>query len=93
MQNDIGDAKQEVDLNPCTPNDVEICFKGVHEIYTVDEDGQEVESKEVYGDESYPSYYYCLNCQESFNIERDDFGRIWYDKEDTWKQVKEHFNG
>lgn len=73
--------------------DIELCEKGVHSIWTVDEQGSAMEHLEDYSMEAYYAYYNCTACGETFDTERDDFGRIYYDMDDTWQQVKEHFDG
>lgn len=71
---------------PCSLNDVEICYKGIHEIYTINEDGHEEHLKETYGDESYPAYYYCNGCQQDWVI------NVMQSQEQAWELVKEHLN-
>ena len=93
MKDGVGDAKLEVDKNPCTLSDIELCEKGVHQIWSVDRNGDPDYLKETYSMESHYAYYYCKNCEETFDTERDDFGRIGYEKEEEWKKVKEHLDG
>lgn len=84
-KNSVGDAKQEVATN-CQLEDVEICYVGVQEAYTVDEDGTWGDHKETYTMEAEPSYYYCENCQEDWRITTAQ------DREQAFKLVKEHLN-
>lgn len=71
---------------PCELSDVEIVYKNVETIYKIDEEGEGVELKETYEDESSPKYYYCTNCQTDWII------NIVQTKEQAFALVKEHLN-
>ena len=83
VTNSVSDAKQRADKK-CTINDVELVYKGVHDVYTINEDGEILELKETYGDESYFGYYYCESCGEDWS------GTAFQDREQAFKLVKEH---
>lgn len=70
----------------CKLEDLEVCYKGIHEIYEVDQNGDATHSKEVYGDESYFGYYYCTGCGE------DWASTSYQDQQQAWKLAKEHLD-
>lgn len=61
-------AVAELGMDPvCSLDDLEIVFKGNDAVYAVDEDGQITFEKEIYGGESYFSYYYCDRCGQDWS--------------------------
>lgn len=87
MVNSVAGAKlSAVPENSCTLEDIEACFNGVQEIYTVGENGQMVETKETYLGESYFAYYYCTSCGEDWRE------TAMQDQDKCWKLAKEHLN-
>lgn len=92
VANSVSDAELAVDKNPCTLEDIELTEKGVHSVWRPDENGDADYHLEDYSMEAYYAYYNCTNCGETFDMERDDFGRIWHDKDEEWAKVKEHIN-
>ncbi len=86
MGNSVLTAKQAADKNFCELSDVEVVFKGVEDVYTVDENGEAGYLKETYGDESAPAYYYCHGC------ERDWAVTAVQSIEQCWVLVKEHLD-
>lgn len=93
MKDGVGDAKLEVDKNPCTLDDIELVEKGVQSVWRPDAEGNADYHIEDYSMEAHYAYYSCTNCGMMFDMERDDFGRIGYEKEEEWKKVKEHLDG
>lgn len=86
MVNSVTVAELGMDPSSCTIEDVEVCFKGVEDIYNVSENGEEESLRETYGDESYPSYYYCRGCETDWAINSVQT------KEQAFKLAKEHLS-
>lgn len=67
----------------CSLDDIEVTVKDVHEVYTVDANGQIEDFKETYAMESYAAYYSC-SCGEDWTIGDN--------QQYTWAKVKEHIS-
>lgn len=85
MQNDVSNAKLVIDP-PCELRDIELCEKGVHTIFDVDDEGNPNHAKESWFGESHFAYYYCDNCNETWDVEDPD------NLNKTWVKVKEHLS-
>lgn len=87
MANDIAGAKLKVATNSCTLADVELCEKGIQQVWRVSDDGEADYLMESYFDEATFSYYYCTSCETDWAINSSQ------DIKKAWLLVKEHFNG
>lgn len=85
MGNSVKTAKLAAHKNSCTLDDVEIVEKDIHQVLSVDENGEGVEVIETYSMEAFYAYYGCNNCGEVWDI--TDFGMAL-----AWELVKEHLN-
>lgn len=70
----------------CSINDIEVVEKGVHSVWSVDDEGDAQVHKEDYSMEAYYAYYYCDNCGDDWVINSVQT------KEQAWKLAKEHLN-
>jgi hypothetical protein len=86
MKDGVSTAKLGTLPKNCSLEDVEIIEKGVHSVWSVDENGEAQEHIEDYSMEAYYAYYDCTGCGQDWVI------NAVQDKEQAFKLVKEHLN-
>lgn len=84
MTNAVATVNSEETPNFCTLDDMEAVYKGVHEVYSVDENGTAMETIETYLQESYLAYYYCNGCSQDWVI------NVVQDQDKAWELAKAH---